>query len=119
MTLSKFAQFFPAVLLLIVLTACQDDEVQMTGELQVTFTNVSEGLSVNIAPAENPDLSISGSLSPASNGVLQPQELNPGNYLLWSSAQSVTYETVGFQIRAGKTTTIHFDEMNAPHIQTK
>ncbi len=96
-------------LLVVMMSGCKKDEFTTTGTLKVSFTKHPDNLSVIIAPAENSEVAISKWLDPYKDGRLV-RELNIGNYVLISSSTSTYISKVGFQIRAGKTTEINFDQ---------
>ena len=96
-------------LLVVMMSGCKKDEFTTTGTLKVSFAKHPSDLSVIITPAENSEVAISKWLDPYKDGTLV-RELNIGNYVLISSSTSTYISKVGFQIRAGKTTEINFDQ---------
>ncbi len=116
----KMTKLFKPVLalslLLVMMSSCEKDEFTTSGTLKVTFTNHPDDLSVVITPAENSQIAITDWLNINSKGTLI-HDLNIGNYVLISSSATTYFSKVGFQIRAGKTTVINFDENNSGHAQ--
>lgn len=108
-------------LLIVVIVAflvfnCKKDDTAYTGKVQVTFVNHPNDLSVNIFPVENANIAVFGNLKPNGSGVLT-QELNMGDYIIAPFSLTNYYGTSGFQVQAGKTTKITFDQNNMVHIQ--
>lgn len=103
------------VLLIGMLSGCTKDDWTTIGTLKVTFTNKPSNLVVAIFPLENSQIAITDWMSPDSKGELT-YHLNRGNYILKCSS-SIFFPNVGFQIRAGETTSILFDSNNEGHVQ--
>lgn len=101
-----------------VFAGCKKDEMQTTGNVRISFVNHPTDLTVIISPVENVTIPIYTKLNPFSGDLVT--ELNAGNYILYcqsTSAYPSIYETPGFQVRAGQTTTIAFDGNNIAHVQ--
>ena len=106
------------ILFMSVLTGCEKDEIESTGNVRISFVNHPSDLTVIISPAENINVPIYTKLEPFSGDL--ETKLNIGNYYLNCQSNSLyptVYQNLGFQIRAGETTVIGFDGNNAAHIQ--
>ena len=107
-----------AILFMLVLSGCKNDETQTTGNVHISFVNHPTDLAVLIYPVENLNIPIYTKSDPFSGDL--ETKLNMGNYYLYcqsGSSYPAVYQNIGFQIRAGETTTISFDGNNVAHVQ--
>lgn len=97
-------------------SACDKDEIATTGKVKVSFSSNATDIVVNIRPAENPDITIK-ELEVNGSRIIE-YELNAGNYIL--DPNSLTYfPNVGFQVRAGETTIIVYNQNNEGNVLSK
>ena len=107
MNATKFIKVFLVfALLLSVLQSCSKEDLT-TGKVKITYASTPTDLTIEISPAENPQISINNNVMKYNKGTLI-YDLNIGNYIL-TSRSSENIGKVGFQIRAGNTTVITFD----------
>ena len=107
MNATKFIKVFLVfALLLSVLQSCSKEDLT-TGKVKITYASTPTDLTIEISPAENPQISINNNVMKYNKGTLI-YDLNIGNYIL-TSRSSEYFPKLGFQIRAGHTTVITFD----------
>ncbi|HAH23012.1 MAG TPA: hypothetical protein DCL77_04490 [Prolixibacteraceae bacterium] len=102
------------VVLFSILAGCKD-EISNTGQVKVTFESVPTNVDITISPVENPGIAIVQSLKIDINGIVT-YDLNAGNYILEASG-SAFFNNVGFQVKAGQTTSIVYDVHNVGKVQ--
>jgi hypothetical protein len=98
------------LILLFINASCKKEDLSFVGTVKVTFTNRPTDLKVYFSPIENSDKSITGWLTPNTNGELS-YELNMGNYIL-NCSSTTFFPKVGFQIKGARITNINFDSTN-------
>lgn len=112
--------FIPLVLILFVCSSCsKENDVTVTGNLELSFYNSSPDLRVQIFTIENEqkpiyEFSMQG-------GKEKNIPLNIGNYIIrpYITSSSVFYGFTGFQIVQGKTTSITYDNQNNNTVNIK
>jgi len=105
------------ILFTAVVSGCKKEVTQTVGTVRISFVNHPSDLAVVIFPVENLNIPIYTKTDPF-NGALET-ELNMGNYYLYcqsGGSNPITYQNIGFQIRAGQTTVIAFDGSNVAHV---
>lgn len=103
----------PLMLILLMNVSCSnDDEVTLTGKLELYFHNSPPDLRVQIFTIENSQTPVYEFSAQGNRDI--KLSLNMGNYKIrpYSLSSSNFYGSTGFQIVQGKTTSISYDERN-------
>lgn len=100
------------ILILLLSSSCDNDEIFTTGTLQIEFENAP--ISVSIYPLEN-------QTTPLFNIYMEDtkrksKEMNMGNYYCVVGDISTNYTGIVFQIQSNKTTTITYTEEGSPTV---
>lgn len=94
---------------------CDNDDVSMSGQLELKFSNHATDLEVSIYSLT--DNSVPIVKKKVYSGVTLYIPLNIGDYVIQPFASGVFYNKVGFQIQQDRTTTIVYDSNNAGKVQ--
>lgn len=112
--------FIPLMLMLFICSSCsKEDDVTLTGNLELSFYNSSSELRVQIFTIENEQKPIYEFPMQGKTKINVP--LNMGNYIIrpYTTSSSTFYASTGFQIVQGKTTSIIYDEHNDNSVTIK
>jgi len=115
-TLRLIKSFLLLGLFILVIASCKKEELLYEGNLKITFENHPTDLYVLIYTTENLTEPIFYDLRPDSKGILS-KDMNIGNYYAECYSDTEFYGNFGFQIQAGETTEIYFDDNNIMHQQ--